>query len=172
MGEIFNKVKSSGLITIDVADWIKATPQSSLDISQWFWQGMAVKEKMFREALEEHTWETYRNHQVCIFSSTEAIVPHWAWMLVTIKLVGVAEGIHYCHPSELPEKVVLQAANSLQAETYANQRVIIKGCGEYALSPAVYVAIAHKLSPQVQSLMFGEPCSTVPLYKKKKQASE
>lgn len=164
---IVNKVQSSGIVTLDLSDFLSGINLSDIEISQWFWQGLALREKEFRAHLDHHDWDAYVGKAVCLWSSVDAIIPHWAWMLVTSRLSGIAYQVHVCTPNEHPVRLIESAVYAINPQDYADARVVIKGCGELELPAHVYSAITAKLQPVVKSLMFGEPCSTVPVWKRK-----
>jgi len=165
-GEIVNKVAASGIVTLDLKDLLPNVPLVSIDISQWFWQGMLLKEKEFRAHLDAHDWQQYQGAAVSVWSSQDAIVPHWAWMLVASKLSGIVHGLTVCQPENHASQLIEAAVRALDATAYDDARVVIKGCGDIVVSPGVYAALTQKLLPVVKSLMFGEPCSTVPVWKR------
>jgi hypothetical protein len=156
---IENKITKSGLKTIDAEEMLQSVDLDSVDIKQFLWQELVVKEKEFRQQITE-------NKHVAVFSSVDAIIPHWAYMLIA-SCLGDAQQCYFIKPEHLQEAVVLNMIDDLKQEEFKGQRVIIKGCGNVDLSPAVYIRFTQKLKPAVKSLMFGEPCSTVPVYKKK-----
>lgn len=165
--QIINKVANSGLITIDLNDFLKDETIVSLDIKDQLWQELVLKEKDFREYIRNHPWENYLNKNVAVFCSADAIIPTWAFMLLSSALQPFARNVFFGDENALREKLILQKINLLPAEKFLDARVIVKGCSDFELSPEVYMQMVIKLQPLVKSLMFGEPCSTVPVYKKK-----
>ncbi len=163
---IENKIAKSGLITLDAEEMLQSADLASVDIKQFLWQELVVKEKEFRQQTTEFNWAQFKNKHVAVFLSVDAIIPHWAYMLIASYL-GDAKQCYFIQPEHLQEAVVLNMIDALKQEEFEGQRVIIKGCGNVDLSPAVYIRFTQKLRPAVKSLMFGEPCSTVPIYKKK-----
>lgn len=164
---IQNKVAESGLKVLDPADYLPAIPIVALDISQFLWQGMVLREKEFRELLRSFSWESYAGKFVALHCSTDAIVPRWAYMLITNYLLPHTSNIARGTVAECKQAWALAAIASTDFEAYRDEKVILKGCGDDSLSDALYIALTARLQPLVKSLMYGEPCSTVPVYKKK-----
>ena len=131
--------------------------------------GLILKEKEFREMLRQHSWSQYSGKTLCVFCSVDAIIPSWAYMLIARNAAPYASGIFYGSPVAWQTKQLLIYIENMDEHAYADQRVIIKGCSDhFEIGPEVYVALTNKLVPVVKSLMFGEPCSTVPVYKRPK----
>ena len=128
---------------------------------------LILKEKDFREALKNHDWSVYQDKLVAVFCSTDAIIPMWAYMLIGSYLQPVAAGVVYGHPGQVKEKWLMEKIASINVHDYADKRVVIKGCGDEPIGEAAYLAITVKLRPVVKSIMYGEPCSTVPIYKQR-----
>ncbi|MFY0644945.1 MAG: DUF2480 family protein [Bacteroidia bacterium] len=164
---IINKVANSGIITIDLEDIIPDKKVSLIDIQDQLFQGLILREKDFRTFISEHDWSQYQDHRVAVFCSTDAIIPTWAYMLLTKALEPHTTEIYFCKQESLDHLVAERAIAELDASSYADARVVIKGCGERQISNHAFVSLSTKLMPYVKSLMFGEPCSTVPIYKKK-----
>ncbi len=168
MEEIRNKVKESGLISMDLADF---KPNQSLiisiDIADNLWQGLVLKEKDFRNYIDTHDWSQYKNLFVHIHCSADAIVPTWAYMLVASKLVGVARLALVGSKVELEKQVIALNILSIDVTDYIDGRIIIKGCADIVSPEYAMVTLVQKLQPIVKSIMYGEPCSTVPVYKRK-----
>lgn len=165
---IVNKVAQSGLITIDLETYYKGIQRKSFDIANQLWQGIALKEKDFRQFVKEHDWSEYQNCYVNIFCSADAVIPSWAYLLLTIALNPFAKKIVFGSNDDLDKAIILDLIYSLPLDEYADGRVIIKGCSNIPHATYALVELTHLLQPRVKSLMFGEPCSTVPLYKKPK----
>lgn len=162
-----NKVAESGLKVVDPADYLPQLPVIELDISQFLFHGMVLREKDFREQLRSFNWEQYAGKFVALHCSTDAIVPRWAYMLITTYLLPFTQ--HICRGNAAAGKQAwaLSAISAADFEAFREERVILKGCGDDSLSDAIYMALTARLQPLVKSLMYGEPCSTVPVYKKK-----
>jgi len=167
METIRNKVAESGLITIDLEQYYPQEEPIVFDLKNFLFREMLLREKDFREAMEQHDWTVYQNKHVAVCCSSEAIIPMWAYMLVASKLTPVASRITVGNLDSAIREAFLKRLQQLDASQYADKRVIIKGCGEKEIPPYAYLAITEHLMPHVKSLMYGEPCSTVPVYKKK-----
>ena len=165
--EIINKVANSGIITIDLEEVIPEKEVSMIDIKDQLFQGLILREKDFRTFIADHDWSAYDSHRVVIYCSTDAIIPTWAYMLLTKALEPYTTEIYYCQPEGLDMLIAERAISGIDASDYRDARVVIKGCGDRTISNHAFVALSTKLLPYVKSLMFGEPCSTVPIYKKK-----
>jgi hypothetical protein len=164
---IINKVANSGLITFDLEDLYHRSERVVYDLKDNLFMGMILKEKDFREFLKNHDWTQYAGKNIAITCSEDAIVPTWAYMLLTLKLQPVANLVVFGTLEELENKLFFDALNKVDVETFRGARVVVKGCSKVPVPTAAYVEITRLLQPVVQSLMFGEPCSTVPLYKRK-----
>lgn len=167
---IVNKIAESGIITLNLESFL---PEESsigvFDLKPFLFREMILREKDFRGALPEHDWEQYKGKHVAVTCSADAIIPMWAFMLVASMLDGVAKSVFSGTQEDLSEKLLLDNINSVNAGTYEDKRIVIKGCGDIPLPESAFVAITGKLKPVVKSLMYGEPCSTVPVYKRKKE---
>ena len=168
MSEVFvNKVASSGLITIDLQDYLPTEPILSFDLKDHLFMGLILKEKDFREALKNFDWSIYKDQYVALFCSADAIVPVWAYMLVSVYLQPVARDIYAGTPAEMQKHIFLQRLHAIDAAAYREERVVVKGCGDVAIDGYAYAKIAQVLRPVAKSIMYGEPCSTVPIFKNK-----
>ena len=167
MEEIRNKVAESGLITIDLEKYYPAMEPMPFDLKNFLFMEMLLKEKDFRESLDLHDWSQYENRDVAVYCSTDAIVPMWAYMLVASKLSGTARSIISGTPEEALKKVFIQNIQQIDAAAFEGKRVVIKGCGDKPVPEYAYAEISVKLLPVIKSLMYGEPCSTVPVFKRK-----
>ena len=166
---LVNKVAASGLITLKPEEWIPTDPPSSFDMKDYLFMGLILKEQDFRDKLKSLNWKQYEGKTLCLFCSADAIIPNWAYMLVATNVSGIAEEIYYGNLEQWINDQLLRYIEALDITPFQDQRVIIKGCtDQLELSPEVYVALTTKLVPVVKSLMFGEPCSTVPVYKRPK----
>lgn len=166
METIRNKVKESGLINLDLADFKpNGARVMELDIADQLWQGLVLKEKDFRNYIAENDWEQYAGKYVYVHCSADAIVPTWAYMLVSTKLFGVAAFSVVGSRVDLEKEVIRQKIAALDVSEYAAGRIIIKGCADIASPEFAMVCLVQKLQPVAKSIMYGEPCSTVPIYK-------
>lgn len=165
--EIINRVANSVLQVFDLEDYYPEEERVALDISQWLWEGFVLKEKDFREALKNHDWEQYRGKYIALHCSTDAIVPAWAYMLVTVYLQPVVKKVVQGSVDQLNTAIYQDILTALDYTEYTGKPVIIKGCSRKPVPQEAYVMAAQKLIPFAKSIMFGEACSSVPLYKKK-----
>lgn len=171
METFVNKVAASGILTLDLAPYCE-TDVVAFDLQPHLFRGLILKEKDFREALKTLDTAPFSGKDVAVFCSVDAIIPVWAYALVTITLAPVARSVHFGTVESVGEKIIETAIReAVVPEHYAGARLVLKGCGDVAIPPAAYVAATALLQPVVQSLMYGEPCSTVPLYKKKSVVS-
>lgn len=167
MEEIVNKVQESGLIQMDLADFKPTKTIVGIDISEQLWQGLILKEKDFRAWIKEHDWDQYRGKAVYIHCSADAIVPTWAYMLVSSQLVGVASDLLVGNRSDLEKLLIKQRIDALPLNEYQDGKIIIKGCSDISNPDHAMSELLIKLQPVAKSIMYGEPCSTVPLFKRK-----
>ena len=165
--QIINKVALSGLITLDMEEHYPPGERVLYDIKDNLFMGLILKEKDFRAFLKEHDWAQYSGKNVAITCSEDAIVPMWAYMLLAVHLEPYARTVVFGTVEDLEKKLFDDILNSFDWEPYRDTRVVVKGCSDKDIPPYVYVEITRRLRPLVKSLMFGEPCSTVPLYKQK-----
>lgn len=166
-GEIENKVARSGLITLDLETLKPRWDIQGIDLAGVLYEGLVLREKDFRAYVQDHDWESLRGKYVYVYCSTDAIVPTWAWMLLGITLAPIAALCVYGTREALETMLWRQVVSAIDPAEYEGQRVIVKGCSNERISETIYLELAAKLQPVVKSLMFGEPCSTVPLFKRK-----
>ncbi|HEY0244428.1 MAG TPA: DUF2480 family protein [Mucilaginibacter sp.] len=164
---IVNKVAQSGLTTLDPADFYPKGERVIYDIAANLYMGLILREKDFREFVKGHDWTQYEGKNVGIICSADAIVPAWAYMLLANRMAPYADEVVFGNEETLETVLFAKAIDKLDVEQYRDQRMVIKGCGDVPVPVSAYVALTEKLTPVVKSLMFGEPCSTVPLYKRK-----
>ena len=164
---IVNKVAESGLVTIDPANYYPKEEIKLFDLKDFLFKGLILKEKDFREALKNFDWEQYRNKNVAVTCSADAIIPVWAWMLVGSYLQPVANEIIMGDEKELHKTIFLKNLSRININEFIDKRLVIKGCGETPIGDFVYMELIKLLQPVAKSIMYGEPCSTVPVYKKK-----
>lgn len=164
--EIINRVAQSGLITIDPADFLPAEEIHSIDIADVLEEGILLREKKFREYISAADWSIYKDKNVALFCSGEAIIPEWAWMLLSSALQPFAASLVVGNPSTLVTLLALKKIESTDFSLYKEKRIIVKGCGDKEVPSAVYAALTANLVSIASSVMYGEPCSTVPVYKK------
>lgn len=163
---LVNRVAQSGLITLKLEDFWPATPVVHFDLKNYLYMELILKEKDFREALDAHDWQQYEGQVLLVYCSADAIIPTWAYMLVAAKAAGIAalvfQGSEEAYLAEHYRKII----DALDPANYTDARVVVKGCSDKAVPAAAYLAITAKLKDSAKSIMFGEPCSTVPVYKK------
>ena len=164
-GIIVNRVAQSGILTLNLEDFFPNTEIALFDVKDYLFMNMILKEKDFRKALKELDWSIYADKMVAIFCSADAIVPVWAYMLVATKLDGVAKNVAFGGKEVAESFLFKETLQQVDVEKYRDKRVVIKGCGDKCVPPFAYVEIARLLKPVVKTLMYGEPCSTVPIYK-------
>jgi hypothetical protein len=162
-----NKVAQSGLITLDPAEFYQTGERVIYDIAPNLFMGLMLREKDFREFVKTNDWTQYQGKNVGIICSADAIVPAWAYMLLANRMSPYAKEIVFGNEEILETILFTKAIEKMDVEQYRDQRMVIKGCGDIPVPVSAYVALTEKLTPVVKSLMFGEPCSTVPLYKRK-----
>jgi len=166
-GEIVNKVASSGLITLDLESFYPKEEIVVFDLKPHLFMELILKEKEFREALQQHSWEQYQDKVVAVTCTADAIIPMWAYMLVASYLQPVARRIVYGDEKAAVQQLFLENIAAIPDEQFTDQRVVVKGCGDLPVGEFAYMAITTKLRPVAKSIMYGEPCSTVPIFKKK-----
>jgi hypothetical protein len=164
---VINKVAESGLITLDPAYYFPTGETKLFDLKDFLFMGLIVKEKDYREALKALDWEQYRDKNVAVTCTADAIIPVWAWMLAATYLQPVAKEIIMGDEKELHKTIFLKNLSQININEFADKRVVVKGCGETPIGDFVYLELTRLLQPVVKSIMYGEPCSTVPVYKKK-----
>ncbi|RJE70946.1 MULTISPECIES: DUF2480 family protein [Reichenbachiella] len=170
-GEIVNKVAESSLITFDLESYYDHAPRVQFDIKDNLYNGLVLREKEFRAFVSSHDWAQYDSKHVAIYCSVDAIVPTWAYMLLTSVIEPVAKSVVFGDLSHLENSLFQTALGQVDLEEFRDQKVIIKGCGRYPVPEFAYVEITRLLKPVVSSLMYGEACSAVPLYKRPKVKS-
>ncbi len=168
MDEIVNKVANSVLEVFDLEDYYTSGIRTQLDISQWLLDGFLLKEKDFREALKIHDWSQFQNHFVAIHCSTDAIIPAWASILVTVYLSPFAKKVVVGNLTDLETSLYQEILSTLDYSKYQDKPIILKGCSKKPVPESAYIMAIQKLQPFVKSIMYGEACSAVPLYKKSK----
>jgi hypothetical protein len=167
MDAIVNKVAESGLITLDLEEFYPKEDIVAFDLKDYLFMGMILKEKDFRAALQGLVWGDYSDKHVALYCSAEAIIPLWAYMLVSTNLSGIAKRVFAGTPDDMRKQLFIEKIRGINADEYTDKRVVIKGCGDLEVGEFAYVEVTTKLTPVVKSLMFGEACSAVPVFKKK-----
>ena len=164
---IVNKVAQSGIITLDLEELMLPGDRVLFDIKPWLFEELILKEKDFREDVSKHDWSQYQDKFVALTCTADAIVQTWAYMLIAVNLLPYAKKIVYGDLVELEKVLFQQQIADLNPEDYRDQRVVIKGCSSRQVPISAYVELTSFLSPLVKSVMYGEPCSTVPVFKRK-----
>lgn len=165
--KLINRVADSGLITLDLEELYPQEPKAAFDLKDFLFMGLILKEKDYREALKAVDWEKYKGKNIAVFCSADAIIPVWAYMLAGVYLEPVANRFFFCPFDELDDKIYDEKIAKFDVQSFKDQRVIIKGCSDKPVPVSAYLAITRKLRPVARSLMYGEACSNVPLYKQK-----
>ena len=166
MEELFvNKVAESGIITLDLETFYPKEETAVFDMKNHLFMGLILKEKDFRETMKNLDPTPYKDKNVALTCSADAIIPVWAYMLVASCLQPVAKEIVFGDAEFLHKTLFLKNISKIKIDDYEDKRVVIKGCGELPITEAAYVAITGLLRPVAKSIMYGEPCSTVPIYK-------
>jgi len=164
---IVNKVAESGLITLDLEQFLPNAPVVVFDLKDYLFMGLILKEKDFRAALLQHNWTQYQDKYVAVTCSVDAVIPVWAYMLVASYVQPFAKDVVYGTEEDLKNQVLMRNLQLLNTSAYADQRVVVKGCGETPIPEKAYLEITKQLRGVAKSIMYGEPCSTVPIFKKK-----
>jgi TATA-box binding protein (TBP) (component of TFIID and TFIIIB) len=164
---IVNKVASSGLITLNLEEYYHQGERVVYDLKENLFHGLILREKDFREFIKTHDWTAYSGKNVAIICSADAIVPTWAYMLLANRLKPFAHEVVFGGPEVLEAVLFTRALSKIDISVYKDERVVIKGCADIDVPVSAYVEITALLTPVVKSIMYGEPCSTVPIYKRK-----
>jgi len=164
---IVNKVASSGLLTLNLEEYYNEGERVLYDMKENLFHGLILREKDFREFIKTHDWSLYAGKNVAIICSADAIVPTWAYMLLANKLKPFANEVVFGNLETLEAVLFTKALAKINLNSFAGERVVVKGCGDIEVPVSAYVEITNLLTPVVKSIMYGEPCSTVPVYKRK-----
>ena len=165
---IKNKVAESGIFSLDLEEYYPKGETALFDLKDHLFMGLILKEKEFRETLKNYNWEQFRDKYVAITCTADAIIPVWAYMLVASYLAPVAKDVVLGDEKELHRTLFLKNLAAINIQEFTDKRIVIKGCGETPIGEFAYAEITKLLLPVVKSIMYGEPCSTVPIYKKAK----
>lgn len=168
--EIINRVAQSALETIDLEQFINHGEKVLYDIKDNLFEGIILKENDFRDFLRSNDWSVYQDKHVAIYCSVDAIIPRWAFMLLTVHMEPFAKTIIFGNLAELENVLFKSAIDGIDVQKFLDKKVVIKGCGKFDVPTSAYVELTRKLRPYVSNIMYGEPCSTVPIYKTGKKA--
>ncbi len=167
MEEIINRVSNSQLISFDLEELYTPGERVLFDVKDFLFQGLILKEKEFRDAIKNYDWSQYEGKHIAIICSADAIIPTWAYMLLSIALQPYAKRIVFGNLSELESQLYYDSLSKVAWEKFSNKKMVIKGCSKVEVPLSAYVEATNRLKLVASSIMFGEPCSTVPLFKKK-----
>lgn len=163
---LVNRVAQSSLKTVNLEDYFPAGDIVSFDMKDYLFMEMVLKEKDFRVSMKEHDWSQYDDKHLAVHCSTDAIIPVWAWMLVTTNARPYAKNIFMGTEALFIQQHYIDVLGQLDYSVYNDQRVVVKGCSDRPVPPSAYLELTKHLTPVAKSIMYGEPCSTVPIYKK------
>ena len=167
MSEIVNRVAQSSLITFDLEEYYPEGERMVIDISTWLYEGLILKEKEFRQHVEEHEWSQYKDAYVAVKCSTDAIIPAWAFMLITSKLQPYAKMVLQGDIVDINTQLYADIIKNIDLSQFKDKPVIIKGCSDKPVPPNAYIWATEKIQSVAKSVMYGEACSSVPLFKRK-----
>lgn len=165
--EIINRVAKSSLITLNLEDYYPEGKRILFDIKDWLFEGLVLREKEFRQFVKDHNWSEYKGSYVALICTSDAIIPDWAFMIISLELESYAKKVVVGNLEQLESAIYQDIINSIDTETFKNKPVIIKGCSNKPIPVNAYAMIVTKLKPVAKSLMYGEACSSVPLFKKR-----
>lgn len=165
--EIVNRVANSKLVTLNLEDYYPPGQRVVIDLKDWLFQELVLKEKDFRAQVQSYDWSIYTNSYVSLICSTDAIIPGWAFMLITLQLEPFAKKVIVGNLEQLESSIYQDIINNLDLSVYKDKPIIIKGCAHKPIPVNAYILLANKLKPFAKSIMYGEACSSVPLYKKR-----
>lgn len=167
-GDIVNRVAASKLVTLDLEDFYPPGERIVIDLKDWLFEGLVLREKEFRDTVKAHDWSVYDGKYAAVLCSTDAIIPSWAYLLVTISLAPYAKKVVVGSLELLESQLYESIIESLPLDPYKDRPIIIKGCSERSIPETAYASLVTRLVPVAGSIMYGEACSSVPLHKKKK----
>jgi hypothetical protein len=170
--ELENRVADSEIEVFNLADLWDDAPITEIDIADFLVEGLMLKEKEFRQDVDEHDWSQYEDEHVALYCSTDAIVPTWGYMLLASNLHDTARSTTLGHADDLRREYYAQALNDVDWSAYEDKPVVIKGCGSDVVPEMAYVRATQKLQDVARKLMYGEPCSSVPLWRQPQDENE
>ncbi len=163
---LVNRVANSGLITLNLEDFFPTEELAIFDLKDYLHMELILKEKDFRASLKQHDWHQYTGKNLAVHCSTDAIIPVWAYMLVTAYATPFAKTVFQGDADSFYKVAFQKALSEIDGSEYTQKRIVIKGCSNKPVPPSAYVELTRKLQPFAQSIMYGEPCSTVPIFKR------
>lgn len=163
---LINRVEQSGLVSLDLETYFPNGEVVPFDLKEFLFMGLILKEKDFREALKGYDWSACAGKNLAVFCSADAIIPMWAYMLVAASASPFVRDVYLGTPEQFIEQAYVKAIAGLDIAPFEGKRIVVKGCSDRPVPPSAYLEIARRLQPIALSIMFGEPCSTVPVYKK------
>lgn len=164
---LVNKVAQKAIVTLDIETYFPTQEEVAIiDLKDYLFKGLILKEAEFRDIVKNTDWAQYKDKYVTVYCSTNAIIPMWAYMVLSAELTPYAKDIANADPAHTTEIFLYRNLANLDMAQFAGQRVVVKGCGDRQVPEAAYVQIAQQLAKVARSIMYGEPCSTVPVYKK------
>ncbi|QAA82139.1 DUF2480 family protein [Aequorivita sp. H23M31] len=166
-GEIINRVANSKLVTFDLEDFYPKGERVLFDISDWLFEGIVLRERVFREKANSHDWSRYSDCYVALHCGTDAIVPGWAYLLLSLHLSPFAKKVTVGSLEDMESILYAEILQNIDLSEYTDKPIIIKGCAHKPIPQNAYVLLAQKLHPVAKSIMYGEACSSVPLFKRK-----
>ncbi|MFK5958299.1 MAG: DUF2480 family protein [Lutibacter sp.] len=164
--KIVNRVANSQLKTVDLEEFYPRGTRTIIDLKKWLFQELILKETEFRAHLKNHNWSQYKNHYIALTCSSDAIIPSWAFMLISTYLTPISKKIIVGNLNDLETSLFQEIISQINIEEYKGKSIIIKGCANKPITQTSYIQLIEKLQPIAKSIMFGEACSTVPLFKK------
>ncbi len=167
MDEIINKVANSSLQVFDLEDYYIPGIRTQIDLAPWLYEGFILKEKEFRETLKNHDWQQYQDHFIAVHCSTDAILPAWAMILVTVHVSPYAKKVIYGSVEDLETTLYSEILSKLDYSIYMDKPIILKGCSKKPVPQSAYILAVQQLQNYAKSILFGEACSAVPLYKRR-----
>ncbi|HHB79538.1 MAG TPA: DUF2480 family protein [Saprospiraceae bacterium] len=165
---LVNKVQQSDLVTINLEQYYPQDTLHEFDLKDYLFRGMILREKDFRQAVKDHDWSRYQDGVLLVFNSADAIIPMWAYMLIGVASSDFAKTVFHGAKEEYIDAYYRDFLAKFDVSPHKDGKIILKGCGKKPVPPSAYMELTRRLKPHVQSIMFGEPCSTVPIYKRKK----
>ena len=167
--QIVNRVAQSSLVTLNLEDYYHPGSRVVYDLKEHLFQGLILREKNFRDSLKQEDWSKYKDQNVAVICSADAIIPQWAYMLIAVHLEPYANMVVFGDLQALEQTLFQKALASIDLDLFKDAKIVIKGCGEIPIPEFAYVEISRLLRPVAASIMYGEPCSTVPIYRKSRK---